>query len=211
MQIAPFFAIARHRINIDGEGVVTLVCFGGCPLRCQYCINPRCFDGGNNWKTLTVEQLYEQTKVDDLYFVATGGGITFGGGEPVLRSDFIREFRTYCGDLWKLSVETSLNVPKQHVVELIPVIDHWIVDVKDLNPAVYKAYTGKDNNLVLENLKMLAENGLAPKITIRLPLIPNFNSEENRQSSMKQLRQMGFEQFDLLEYIIKNQSYEQQR
>lgn len=203
MLSAPFFAIARHRINIDGEGIVTLACFRGCPLRCKYCINPRCFEDNGKWKVVTTEQLYEQTKIDQLYFLSTGGGVTFGGGEPLLRSDFIREFREHCGDLWKLSVETSLNVPKENVEALMPVVNHWIVDVKDMNPAIYKSYTGKNNCQVVENLKLLVEKGLTAKVVIRLPLIPNFNNEDDRQNSRTLLQEMGFNQFYLLNYIIK--------
>ena len=203
MQTAPFFAVTRHRINIDGEGIVTLACFGGCPLRCRYCINPRCFEDGGKWKTLSTEQLYEHTKIDNLYFLATGGGVTFGGGEPLLRSDFIREFRELCGAQWHLLAETSLNVPAKNVTALLPIINHWIVDVKDMNPDIYKAYTGKENTQVIENLKILAENGLSQHVTIRLPLIPNFNTEENRQNSLMQLKEWGFEDFDLFDYKIK--------
>lgn len=203
MQTAPFFGVTRHRINIDGEGIVTLACFGGCPLRCSYCINPRCFEDTGKWKKLSTEQLYEQTKIDNLYFLATGGGITFGGGEPLLRSDFIREFRELCGDQWHLLVETSLNVPANHVTALLPIINRWIVDVKDMNPDIYKAYTGKENTQVIENLKILTENGLNKHVTIRLPLIPNFNTEEDRQNSLAQLKEWGFEEFDLFDYKIK--------
>lgn len=209
MQTAPFIAVARHRINLDGKGVVTLACFSGCPLRCKYCINPQCFDEQKCWKTISAEQLYEQTRLDELYFLATGGGLTFGGGEPLLRTAFIREFRTFCGDLWHLSVETSLNVPKHCVEELLPVINHWIVDVKDMNPDIYAAYTGKSNTQVIQNLKLLAESVRTQHVTIRVPLIPNFNSEADRQSSMEQLRQMGFTKFDLFEYTIKKQQNEQ--
>ncbi|MBR0310564.1 MAG: radical SAM protein [Paludibacteraceae bacterium] len=203
MQTAPFIAVARHRINLDGEGVVTLACFGGCPLRCKYCINPQCFEPHDSWKSLTAEQLYEQTKPDELYFLATRGGVTFGGGEPLLRTAFIREFRALCGDLWTLSVETSLNVPEQAVKDLLPVINHWIVDVKDMNPDIYASYTGKENTHVIQNLKLLAENTQPQHVTIRLPIIPNFNTETDRQKSIGQLRQIGFDKFDLFDYTIK--------
>ena len=204
MQSAPFFAVSRHRINLDGEGVVTLACFGCCPLRCKYCINPQCFEERDSWKTMTTEQLYESTKKDELYFLATGGGITFGGGEPLLRSAFIREFRGLCGSYWTLSVETSLNVAEDNVAELIPIIDNWVVDIKDTNPNIYKEYTGRDNEQVMHNLRLLAESGRAHATTIRIPLIPNFNTEDDRQKSVAILKEMGFSKFDLFEYTIKD-------
>ena len=206
MNKAPFFAVTRHRINIDGKGVVTLVCFGMCPLRCKYCVNAQCFKEDETWKCkeMTPEELYQQTKCDELYFMATGGGLTFGGGEPLLRSDFIREFRTLCGPHWKLSVETSLNVPAEQVETLLPVIDCWIVDIKDMDPAVYQAYTGKDNRQVLDNLRLLAATCGSEKVKVRVPLIPDFNDETCRKRSVDGLREMGFAHFDLFEYKIKH-------
>lgn len=204
MQKAPFIAVARHRINLDGDGVVTLACFGCCPLRCKYCINPQCFEERDSWQTLTTEQLYEKTKIDELYFLATGGGVTFGGGEPLLYSSYISEFRGLCGDGWALSVETSLNVREESVAELIPVLDHWIVDIKDTNREIYRSYTGRDNGQVLSNLRRLADSGQAHKVTIRIPLIPNYNKEEDRQRSVRLLEEMGYKKFDLFDYVIKD-------
>ena len=78
MEEAPFIGIVRHRIQTDGKGVSTLAAFHGCPLRCQYCLNPQC-QREDVWRTFTPESLYEEVKIDQLYFLATGGGITFGG------------------------------------------------------------------------------------------------------------------------------------
>lgn len=89
--------IARHRLSTDGEGVTMLVAFHGCPLRCSYCLNPQSLGDGGRFRKYSPEELYAETRIDELYFIATNGGITFGGGEPCLRFDFIREFRALCG------------------------------------------------------------------------------------------------------------------
>jgi len=86
---APVITCDRHRIATDGVGVTTLVCFHGCPLRCKYCINPFSFAPDTRRADMTAEQLYQKVKVDELYFLATGGGITFGGGEPLLYPEFL--------------------------------------------------------------------------------------------------------------------------
>ena len=80
-----------------------------------------------------------------LYFLATGGGITFGGGEPCLYSDFIKEFKTCCGEEWNITLETSLNVPFANLKNIFPVVNNYIVDIKDINNEIYKKYTGKIN------------------------------------------------------------------
>lgn len=149
---------------------------------------------------MTPGQLLAHVRVDDLYFQATGGGITFGGGEPALRSTFIDAFRQICPQAWKINIETSLNVPQAHLERLIPIIDDFVIDIKDMNPQIYKAYTGQDNARVTDNLKLLASAGKADKCLIRIPLIPDFNTDDDRERSIAALQQMGFTRFDKFEY-----------
>lgn len=197
---APVIGICRHRLKTDGEGVTTLVAFHGCPLRCRYCLNPQCLENERDWEQYDCTTLYHKTKVDELYFLATRGGVTFGGGEPCLRSEFIGNFRQLCGKNWLLTVETSLNVPREHTERLLPVIDRYIVDIKDMNPEIYHRYTGKVNDDVLRNLSLLQKHGRADSTTIRIPLIPGYNTEEDREKSMRQLKARGFSHFDLFDY-----------
>ena len=200
---APFIAINRHRLTTDGEGVTTLVGFHGCPLYCEYCLNAQCLQADGVWCRLTPGELYSEVEIDDLYFVATGGGICFGGGEPLLRSDFIKAFAEIMNPEWKLTIETSLNVPLENVKAIASLVQMWYVDIKDMNPDIYKAYGCKENKQVVSNLQWLAANGYADKVIIRLPLIPEYNTDEDRQQSQQQLEKMGFTNFDKFNYIVR--------
>ena len=200
---APFIAINRHRFTTDGEGVTTLVGFHGCPLHCEYCLNAQCLQADGVWCRLTPGELYSEVEIDDLYFVATGGGICFGGGEPLLRSDFIKAFAEIMNPEWKLTIETSLNVPLENVKAIASLVQMWYVDIKDMNPDIYKAYGCKENKQVISNLQWLAANGYADKVIIRLPLIPEYNTDEDRQMSQQQLEKMGFTNFDKFNYIVR--------
>ena len=200
---APLIAINRHRLTTDGEGVTTLVGFHGCPLHCEYCLNPQCLQADGVWCRLTPGELYSEVEIDDLYFVATGGGICFGGGEPLLRSDFIKAFAEIMNPEWKLTIETSLNVPLENVKAIASLVQMWYVDIKDMNPDIYKAYGCKENKQVVSNLQWLAANGYADKVIIRLPLIPEYNTDEDRQQSQQQLEEMGFTNFDKFNYIVR--------
>ena len=200
---APFIAINRHRLTTDGEGVTTLVGFHGCPLHCQYCLNAQCLQADGVWCRLTPGELYSEVEIDDLYFVATGGGICFGGGEPLLRSEFIKAFAEIMNPEWKLTIETSLNVPLENVKAIASLVQMWYVDIKDMNPDIYKAYGCKENKQVISNLQWLAANGYADKVIIRLPLIPEYNTDEDRQRSQQQLEKMGFTNFDKFNYIVR--------
>ena len=200
---APLIAINRHRLTTDGEGVTTLVGFHGCPLHCQYCLNAQCLQADGVWCRLTPGELYSEVEIDDLYFMATGGGICFGGGEPLLRSDFIKAFAEIMNPEWKLTIETSLNVPLENVKAIASLVQMWYVDIKDMNPEIYKAYGRKENKQVISNLQWLAANGYADKVIIRLPLIPEYNTDEDRQQSQQQLEKMGFTNFDKFNYIVR--------
>ena len=193
--------IARHRLATDGEGVTTLVAFHGCPLRCRYCLNPQTLVEPGKWRRYRCRDLYEKVRVDELYFLATGGGVTFGGGEPLLHPGFIEGFRACCGERWRLAVETSLQVPRETVERMLGVVDGFIVDVKDMNPEIYRRYTGRDNRQTVENLRLLAERGRAGDVLARVPLIPGYNTEADRRESIRQLEGMGFGRFDEFTYI----------
>jgi len=202
----PLIGICRHRLVTDGQGVTTLVAFHGCPLRCQYCLNAQCLRKDGVWRQMTVQEILDEVMVDDLYFKATNGGITFGGGEPLLRSDEIVDFCKQRPMEWRIYVETSLNVERRAVEAVAPYIDHYYIDVKDMNPDIYRRYTSLDNNRVQENLQWLADHIDLDKVTIRLPHIPGYNNADDISHSRQQLEAMGFKDFDSFEYIIPNEA-----
>ena len=202
MMEARIFGISRHRLTTDGEGVTTLVAFSGCPLRCKYCLNKQSWEPERG-RVYTPELLFEEVKIDQLYFLATHGGITFGGGEPLMQTDFIKEFRALCGPQWRIVVETSFNVPFEIVQEINDILDGYIVDIKDMNPEIYKAYTGKDNALVLNNLEWILQRGDPNRVMVRVPHIPDFNTDDDVAKSKERLVEMGVKHIDDFPYIIK--------
>lgn len=200
MKTVPLIGINRHRLSTDGEGVTTLVAFHGCPLHCKYCINPQSLHLNSVWKRYDCTQLYEEVKQDEIYFLATHGGITFGGGEPCLQSDFIYDFRQLCGPEWKITLETSLNISQKHIEKLLPVVDQYIVDIKDMSTQIYFQYTEKENEKVISNLHFLIEQGKIGQIIVRTPLIPSYNTETDVDNSIQLLKEMGLSHFDRFTY-----------
>ena len=147
--------------------------------------------------------LFEEVKIDQLYFLATRGGVTFGGGEPLLQAEFIKEFRSLCGTQWRLVAETSLNVPLTNVQTVDPVLDGYIVDIKDMNCELYENYTGKNNALVLSNLEWILQQGGPERVTVRVPHIPNYNTDEDVARSIESIKSMGMKNIDEFQYIIR--------
>ena len=202
MNTALIFAVSRHRLATDGDGCTTLVTFSGCPLRCKYCLNKTSWKPEKG-KVYTPESLFEEVKIDQLYFLATHGGVTFGGGEPLLQAEFIKEFRALCGKQWQLLAETCLNVPLENVQAVDPILDGYIVDIKDLDSEIYKKYTGKDNALVLSNLEWVLQQGGPDRVVVRVPHIPNYNTDEDVAHSKERLTAMGVKNLDEFQYIIR--------
>ena len=206
---APIFAISRLRMGTDGSGITTLVTFMGCPLKCKYCLNKKCHepiyeaDGKtlrNGIMLLTAQELYDLVKVDNIYFQSTGGGICFGGGEPTLYKDFIVEFKKICGDKWKITLETSLRCSYNTIKDLCPVVDHWIVDIKSMNPFIYEEYTGVMSG-ILQHLSSIQKLVPQEKITVKVPHIPGFNDDEDLDNDIDELKQQfGFVNINLVEY-----------
>ena len=198
--------ISRHRIGSDGGGVRTLVTFYGCPLHCKYCINDFCHDSVSNMKT-TDEVLAELMK-DDLYFKATNGGVTFGGGEPLLQSSFIKELIGKMPKQWNVCIETSLTVNFRYIEELVPYVDHWFVDTKDYhNERIYDDYTQTKgiHPLMVRNLRALKDIVGEDKITVRVPYINGFNNESDVNLSTVVLKLNGFTNIDKFYYEITNE------
>lgn len=149
---------------------------------------------------LSPKELYNLVEIDNIYFQATGGGICFGGGEPTMNADFIIEFAKLCPKNWKLTIETSFRCSAQTIKALSTFIDEWIVDVKDMNNSIYENYT-KVPSIITEQLQNLKKLVPLDRITIKVPLIPNFNTKADVDSSIGVLKKMGFENIVQITYI----------
>jgi len=198
----PLLALARLRMGTDGEGITTLVAGAGCPLHCRWCINERLLREAAA-EQITAAQLLERVRIDNLYFCASGGGITFGGGEPLLHAEFLRQFRSLAPAQWKIRLETSLAVPAEKVLPAVEAADEFIVDCKDMNPEIYRRYTGGDQSLMVSNLRRLLDRIGSERILVRVPLIPDYNTAEDQANSVSSLKALGITRFDLFPYIIR--------
>lgn len=195
--------ISRHRIQSDGCGIRTLVAFHGCPLRCKHCLNPQCFSKDRKM-TVGFDYVVEEVHKDELYYRITNGGVTFGGGEPLLHSeDMLKLITEYRFNEWNINIETSLNVDLYNLETVYMYINKWFIDIKDMNPVIYKNYTGIDNSKVKFNLQWILKHGVRKEdVVIRVPLISGYNTEQDIKNSIYELRSIGFSQFDIFRYKI---------
>ncbi len=205
----PMAFFDRLRMATDGTGVTTLIGAFGCPLQCRMCINPQTWDPvaveavrGDKppFERITPEELYERVRLDHLYFLATGGGVTFGGGEPLVHAAFLAAFRTLCPPEWHINAESCLHIDPHLLPRLAETVDHFYIDIKDMDPIVYKTYTGCDNALVKQNLATLLALVGPERITARVPHIPGYNTDIHVKASLEELDAMGVRLTDEFTY-----------
>lgn len=200
--------ISRLRMGTDGAGISTLVTFFDCPLHCKYCANDYCHGAGQMFgksptrAIYTPEQLITCLQKDEIYYLMSGGGIVFGGGEPLLQSAFIHEVCKTSSPEWKKRIETSLHVPWANVEPVLEDFDEWIIDVKDMNKRIYKKYTGGSFSIFYDNLRELADRIPRDKLHLRVPRIPDYNTEEDVQKSVKKIRERFGIEAEIFDYVM---------
>ena len=196
--VFPLLSIARLRMGTDGTGVTTLVAGAGCPLCCRWCINRKLLRDAPA-EYVTASELLDRVKIDDLYFRTTGGGITFGGGESLLHADFIAAFRKICPQEWRIVAETSLAVPAESVKIAAENVSFFLVDCKDMDERIYRSYTGGDAERMKANLRYLIGTVGPERILVRVPHIPEYNTEADQKRSLSELRAMGIENTEVFD------------
>ncbi len=152
----------------DGCGICEDVCPSGAREVCG--------------KKYTVEQLMVEIRKDEIFF-RDGGGATFSGGEPLMQPEFVIGVLKACGhEGYHRAVDTCGFVNKNVIIEVAKVTDLFLYDLKHMDPAKHREYTGADNAIILENLKTLSDVGAC--INIRFPFMPGLNSDDENIKAM---------------------------
>ena len=124
----------------------------------------------------TVVELLSAILIDEPFF-QYGGGVTLSGGECLSQPSFAialaKELKKRGISVY---VDTCGYVPRDVIDGIMPYTDKFLYDVKAIDPDVHKKYTGRDNKLILDNLKYIMEKGAA--VEIRYPLVKGCNDGE---------------------------------
>jgi len=134
-------------------------------------------------RTVTVSQLVEIIKQDILFYDESGGGVTFSGGEPLQQPDFLIEVLNACGrcEIHRI-VDTSGYANRSTIEAVARQTDLFLFDLKLIDSKRHKQFTGVSNKTILDNLTFL--HNLGAKITIRIPLIPGVNDDNENLSQI---------------------------
>ncbi len=151
-------------------------------------------------KIMTVKEVMEEVRKDSLFYQNSGGGVTVSGGEPTRQPEFVRELLSQCQQAAFHTCLDTCGIVQTEVLEgILEHTDLVLFDNKHMNPTKHKEYTGTDNKLILDNLKMIVTKGKS--VIIRVPLIPEHNdSEENITNLATLMNELGLTRIDLLPY-----------
>ena len=128
--------------------------------------------------------------------------MTFGGGEPLLQAEFIKQVCELVSGHWNIRIETCLNVPWENIEPLLELIDQWIIYVKESDSTIYREYTGCDNEPVFRNLTLLAEKVDKEKLLVRIPNIPGYNTPQEVAFTEKWIKDMYAIETEVFDYRV---------
>lgn len=208
------FRIKQYAIH-DGPGIRTTVFFKGCPLDCWWCHNPEgirmapetcrsAAESGRKPETLgtrmTVEEILAAVEKDVIFYDESGGGVTFSGGEPLLQAEFLFTLLDACRqrDI-HTTVDTSGYAPTDVFKKALAKADRLLFDLKLVDDAAHKKFTGVSNDLILSNFRAAREND---KVRVRFPVIPGITDNPENIDRLAQMAAVSgkIKRFDLLPY-----------
>lgn len=135
---------------------------------------------------MTVEDVMQRIRRDLPFWDASGGGVTFSGGEPLMQADFLQALLQTCKqEEIHTAVDTSAFAAWEPLDRLRKWVDLFLVDVKSLDDSVHQKMTGVSPARIFENLQRLVAAG--HQVMIRVPLIPGVNADEKSMRALANL------------------------
>jgi len=151
-------------------------------------------------KYMTVEEVINIVDKDSLFYGNSGGGVTFGGGEPTAAGDFLLALLDASAKRgYHTCLDTCGACPPERFKKVIPRTDLFLFDCKHMDPEEHRRLTGHDNTVILQNLSSLFE--AKKELQIRMPLLPNINDTEQNIAALSSfLHKHGQYEVDVLPY-----------
>lgn len=151
-------------------------------------------------KPMTVDEVFSIIEKDANYYMNSDGGVTFGGGECTSQPEFLLALMEKCYNKgYHICLDTCALASWEVLEKMLPMVDMVLLDIKHLDPAKHKEYTGADNQLILDNAAKMKQMG--KNIIVRLPLIPGHNDDEkNLKATGRFMKLWGLDKIDILPY-----------
>ena len=182
-------ACKEKAVKRDGRLAFTEACINACPRNLlRYCATE-----------YTPRELCKKLEKNLPILNASGGGVTFSGGEPTASPAFLLECLSLLAGKTHRAVQTCGFCSPDVFQKVLANCEYILFDVKLVDDTLHQKYTGVSNKIILENFRTLAGSG--KDFVIRVPLIPTVNdTEENIRATAELLRQNGVTYVELLPY-----------
>lgn len=126
----------------------------------------------------TVDEVLSEVMKDKIFYDNSGGGITLSGGEPMYQAEFAYELLKKSKEYGlHTCIETCGFANEENYRKIAEYVDIFLFDYKETDPTLHKEYTGVDNKLILDNLRMLSDMGKS--VVLRCPIIPGLNDRSD--------------------------------
>lgn len=149
-------------------------------------------------RPMSVEEVMAVLRKDALFYENSGGGVTFGGGEPTAGGQFFLDLlEASVLEGWHVAVDTCGFCAEDMFHKALKTADLFLFDVKHMDPERHKELTGQDNAVILRNLEAALLSGR--EVHIRMPLMPGLNdSEENIAAMAEFLGRFGRREIEIM-------------
>ena len=150
---------------------------------------------------LTIDAVMTQLKKDYIFYLESGGGVTFSGGEPFLHPEYLRLLNARCHQLGiNTAVESCAYFDFAACQDIIANIDQLFFDLKIMDSARHKQYTGVTNERILANIE--AASKINDNIIVRVPVITGVNDSDENMSALAKflLAKTSITRVELLPY-----------
>ena len=154
---------------------------------------------GRRW---TVPELASELLANADVFAASGGGVTFSGGEPMMQADFLAELADRLRPHIHLAIETSGYASPDAYRDVVSRMDLVFQDLKHPDPVAHRKWTGVDPAPIHANLRWLKDSG--KPFVARIPLIPGANDSQEAKEGFARLLEgrSGLQRVELLPYHL---------
>ncbi len=127
-------------------------------------------------KTYTKDELMDEILKDSVFYETSDGGVTFGGGEPLMQIDFIEKILPELKDKKiHVAIDTCGAVPWKYFERIIKHVDLFLYDLKLFDKEELREIGG-NLGLVLDNAKRISHHKIP--MWIRTPIISGFTDDE---------------------------------
>ncbi len=137
----------------------------------------RCYAGalGLIGTALTIDEVFAEVLADREFYDSSAGGVTVSGGEPLCQPELTGQVLKRCkAEGIHTAIETNLTWPRERVAAVLPMTDLVIADVKMMDPAAHRRWTGEENRQVLANARMVSSEGVP--LIVRTPVVVGVNA-----------------------------------